>query len=231
MVASHQKKTYHRTFLFLLLAAAFFAGFLFAVLSPLFSDQGNHGPRGFSPDFRNLPSASSEVYEEAVSAVSEADITAALDQLRREFPDGSYWNHMENGEEGGVTETPCVHSLYGEEFCNHYSGGTGSLFPQYDPMCQCLGFASLFSDRLFGEDAPLSVHRDFDALRPGDHIRLTGACHSVIVVEKTDDGVTVAEVNRDYETCEISWGRYVSREELLSYGEEQEYITRYDEKK
>lgn len=85
----------------------------------------------------------------------------------------------------------------------------------------------MLSDRLFGADAPVSMHRSYERLRPGDQIRLTAENHSMLVIGKNEAGVAVAEVNADYNTCQISWGRELSRETLEDYGEEVEYFTRY----
>lgn len=163
--------------------------------------------------------------------VTEEQVKSGLEQLQQEFPDGMYWNHMglEEGSPSTVTDTPCDHSAYGEDFCNSYDGATGELFPQYRPSIQCLGFASLISDRLFGVDAPVTVHRSFDRLRLGDQIRLTSDMHSMVVIEKGEDWVRVAECNADYNSCRIGWGRSLSRGELEEYGEELEYITRWPE--
>ena len=171
--------------------------------------------------------------------VSDTDLTrqrvdAKLKALQIEFPGGKYWNHMgteiEFGEETpfSVTDTPCEHSVYGEAYCNVYNGKTLALFPEYGYLCQCLGFAGLLSDQVFGERAPVYFFYDYDQLRPGDQIRLNEYEHSMIVVQKTDEFVTVAEVNEDYEDCLISWDRQISRYELeyeLSW--DLEYISRY----
>ena len=44
-----------------------------------------------------------------------------------------------------------------------------------------------------------------------------------VIHKKTDDNVIVAECNADYETCMISWGRKIMREDLQGY-----YITRWN---
>ena len=147
-------------------------------------------------------------------------------------PFGSYWNHcgyeLSPGEENWsiVTEIPCDHEALGKEYCNSYRGATDEFFPFYDGS-QCLGFSSMLSDQLFGADAPVSMHRSYERLRPGDQIRLTVENHSMLVIGKSEAGVAVAEVNADYNTCQISWGRELSRETLEDYGEEVEYFTRY----
>lgn len=82
-----------------------------------------------------------EMSEEAISA--EDEVLAALNDLREVFPEGMYWNHVgvEDWDEFTVTDTPCQHDLYWDAYCNGYSGGIQELFPQFDPMEQCLGFA------------------------------------------------------------------------------------------
>lgn len=157
-----------------------------------------------------------------------------LQELEARFPSGSYWNHcgyeLSPGEESWsiVTEIPCDHEALGKEYCNSYRGATDEFFPFYDGS-QCLGFSSMLSDQLFGADAPVSMHRSYERLRPGDQIRLTVENHSMLVIGKSEAGVAVAEVNADYNTCQISWGRELSRETLENYGEEIEYFTRYSD--
>lgn len=154
-----------------------------------------------------------------------------IEALRILFPDGAYWNSCGTNtdsmtmEEAAMvtTETPCAHSVNGYAYCNTYDGATRSEFP-YASNIQCLGFASMVSDFLFGQDAAVSVFYDYDSLKPGDHIRFLYAEHSVIVLEKTDDFIRVLECNGDYENCEICWDREISRSEMEEYGAE--FLTR-----
>ncbi len=163
----------------------------------------------------------------------EESVQEKLKLLEKEFPSGTYWNHrgveIPDGSPNWAitTDIPCDHSTYGDAYCNRYNGATKEFFPQYDYLTQCLGFSSMLSDQIFGEDAPIKIHRDFNDLRPGDQIRLTGSWHSMLVIEKLENHVSVAECDEDAITCEISWGREISKNELMSYGEEIEYITRY----
>jgi len=155
-----------------------------------------------------------------------------LASLKEQLPEGKYWNHMDQdlpyGEETpfSVTDTPCEHSVYGELYCNFYNGATESFFP-YDTLCQCLGFASFLSDQLFGTEAPLHLFYDYSLLRVGDHIRLGEYEHSMTVIEKTDEYITVGEVNEDYEDCLISWSRQLTYYELDELSWDSEYISRY----
>lgn len=168
-------------------------------------------------------------YEEP-QPLTEEEVSATLESLRDTFPDGSYWNHMglEEWDEFTVTDIPCDHDLYWDTYCNSYTGGIQELFPQFEPMEQCLGFAALLSDLVFGEDAPVSTFTDYTQLRVGDHIRLELTEHSMTVLTVAEEGITVVECNRDYEHCRISWDRFLSWEELAAYSYEMECITRYE---
>lgn len=161
-----------------------------------------------------------------------------LHKLENYFVDGTYWNHFGvdvtgmSDEEIALytTDTPCAHSANGYEYCNVYNGVMAEYFPQYDYETQCLGFASLISDLIFGLDAPVTEFYDFDALRIGDHIRLADSEHSMIVTEidADADSVTVLEVNADYENCEITWGRTVTRDDLYATDSYVQFFTRYE---
>ena len=169
-------------------------------------------------------------YCEEPQPITEEEAAATLESLRDTFPEGSYWNHMglEEWDEFTVTDIPCDHDLYWDAYCNSYTGGIQELFPQFEPMEQCLGFAALLSDLVFGEDAPVSTFTDYTQLRVGDHIRLELTEHSMTVLTVVEEGITVVECNRDYEHCLISWDRFLSWEELAAYSYEMECITRYE---
>ncbi len=150
------------------------------------------------------------------------------------FPDGQYWNHagneaVEYGQETplSVSQTPCEHSVYGELDCNFYTGATGHLDMFPGTMDQCLGFASFLSDQLFGQNAPIHAFWDIDLLQPGDHIRYDAYEHSVTVLTVEEDGVTLAECNRDYEDCLIEWGRFLSFDELEALSWDLTFLSRY----
>ena len=169
-------------------------------------------------------------YYEEPQLITEEEAAATLESLRDTFPEGAYWNHVgvEDWDEFTVTDSPCQHDLYWDAYCNSYTGGIQELFPQFEPMEQCLGFAALLSDLVFGEDAPVSTFTDYTQLRVGDHIRLELTEHSMTVLTVVEEGITVVECNRDYEHCLISWDRFLSWEELAAYSYEMECITRYE---
>lgn len=170
----------------------------------------------------------------ATGVTDEKAASAVLTELSLYFEDGRYWNH-----EGdvtvtpfSVTDTPCDHSGYGYGPCNVYNGATADYFPEYGDEMQCLGFASLLSDLVFGTDAPVSSYYDFDSIRVGDHIRFLYYEHSMLVtaVGTEADGtrfVRVAEANENYEDCKIEWGRILTEQDILNYGDGVMYLTRY----
>lgn len=167
-------------------------------------------------------------------SLSQEAIAEKIEALKKKFPQGSYWNHMGNKIPSGtqtpysVTSTPCRHSVYGMSYCNRYGGSFLKWRPQYNSLQQCLGFAALLSDEIFGVDAPIYSFTDYNELRVGDHIRLTSSVHSMVVVEKTEKGVIVAEANRNYENCQIFWTRELSRTYFeITHRGEVTYISRY----
>lgn len=169
--------------------------------------------------------------------LAEQGVQTRLELLEDYFPNGMYWNHVgvDTSEMTAdeiamcVTDTPCNHSVYGYGNCNIYNGLMDDFFPQYEDETQCLGYASLISDLLFGYDAPITEFYDFDELRIGDHIRMGWYEHSMIVtdIDWDTDTITVTEVNVDYENCQISWGRQITRSELLGMEGDLTYYTRY----
>ena len=170
-------------------------------------------------------------YYEEPRPITEEEAAATLESLRDTFPEGAYWNHVgvEDWDEFTVTDSPCQHDLYWDAYCNTYTGGIQELFPQFEPMEQCLGFAALLSDLVFGEDAPVSTFADYTQLRVGDHIRLELTEHSMVVLTVDGEGITVVECNSDYEHCRISWDRFLSWDDLAATSYEMECITRYEE--
>lgn len=164
---------------------------------------------------------------------TESILMEKLDSLRQTFPDGKYWNTVGADLSGLsqeeicsiVTDEPCCHSENGISFCHEYNGETRYAF-SYDTNVQCLAFASMISDFLFGKDAGVEIFYEYDQLAVGDHIRFLSGEHSVIVIEKNDDFIRVVECNRDYESCRIEWDRKISREELLYDSGSYEFLRR-----
>ncbi len=159
------------------------------------------------------------------------EVAAALAALQRLMPEGTYWNHRGTSyrtynQDRFVhnlrsTTTPCYHS---EGHCSsyYYSGACGCN--SFEGSTQCMGFARFICAFLFGS-APNGdghpsgdwVKTTFDDLRPGDYIRYRATPayygHSVVVMEKGEDYIVIAECNRDRH-CGISWDRVLTKEVL-----------------
>lgn len=83
--------------------------------------------------------------------------------------------------------------------------------------CRCYGCIALageVSDKVFGKYAPVTTHKNFDKIKIGDHVRI-GDAHSVIVIGKSRDAITVLEGNYN---ASIYWNRKITRSELKKAG-------------
>jgi len=116
-------------------------------------------------------------------ALTEETVLAAINALREEYPEGMHWTNDDG----------------------HYSSAL------YTMGYGCEAFALICSDAAFG-DLPLSsTHAEFNAIRVGDLLRINHNTHTVIVLEKKDNSVVVAEGNYN---SSIHWGREISRQSL-----------------
>ncbi len=76
----------------------------------------------------------------------------------------------------------------------------------------CAAFVFILSDAAFGTmQARVLADVSFDAIRPGDILRIGNDTHYVIVLQKLEDQVVVAEAN--YNNA-IHWGRVITKAEL-----------------
>ncbi len=162
-----------------------------------------------------------------------------LTELSAFFEAGRYWNDygaaesIENHKSFVISDTPCQHENYGYGHCNYYTSKISAAL-DYSYGSQCVGYAGLISDLIFGTEAPITEHSDFDRLRVGDHIRLVLWDHSMLVTDvgKDENGKTfvyVTEVNADYETCRIDWNRKFTQDDLRRLGDYIEVHSRYPE--
>lgn len=129
--------------------------------------------------------------------MTEANVRAVIEGFRSEYPEGMEWTNDNFYQ---------CHALR----INGYG---------------CVAFALICSDAAFG-DLPVSrKHSDFDAIRAGDTLRVNGNTHTVIVLEKKEDSVIIAEGNYN---GAIHWDRELDREKLE--GDRSFYVeTRYPE--
>lgn len=162
------------------------------------------------------------------TTIYEEYITESFNEWKEIFPHGKYWNHIgfeisvNESSPYYVTDTPCTHFVsasnaydYSCKYCNRYL----SAASQFMGM-QCVGFASLLGDEIFGENAPVHSYSDLDQLRVGDYIRYSHSIgyyngyHTITVTGIYDTYITVVEVNRDFEACKIEWERKIDHTEL-----------------
>lgn len=148
------------------------------------------------------------------------------------FPQGSYWNHHDDLAHGvnyeeecmRISSIPCDHKNY-LYHCNYYYGLEieGKVFKE---TMQCLGFANMLSVFFSGNGSEPKEFKDFESLQVGDQIRFISDSHSVVVIEKNEDSVTVAECNSSYKECEITWGRVITRDEIETQSGTYVFLTR-----
>lgn len=88
----------------------------------------------------------------------------------------------------------------------------------------CMGFAFILSDEAFGDLPAREIDTpDYDSLQVGDILRVNNDSHGVVILEKYDDHVVLAEGNFN---SSIHWGRTMSRSDV----EKADYVlTRYPE--
>ncbi len=78
----------------------------------------------------------------------------------------------------------------------------------------CMAFAYILSDAAFGSLPAEDIETiDYDALRAGDILRLENNSHAVVILEKYDDHVIVAEGNYNRS---IHWGRSLTKQQVLA---------------
>lgn len=122
----------------------------------------------------------------STASTEEQQVRQAIEALKSEYPEGMPWTN----DNYYYFEVARIHG-YG-----------------------CAAFAFLCSDAAFGVDTPVTdTHTDFDRIRAGDILRINYNTHSVIVLEKKEDSVIVAEGNFN---SSIHWGREISRSSLES---------------
>ena len=73
-------------------------------------------------------------------------------------------------------------------------------------------FLQMVSDAVFGSSSARLKAVDYNALRPGDILRIKKNTYSVMVIEKYESHVSVVEVWTDYRgESRVYWGRTMSK--------------------
>ncbi len=120
------------------------------------------------------------------SGPSPARATEIILALEEDYPDGSPWD-----KEAFYTWNGGI-----------YEGGNGGL-----------AFLFMVSDAVFGKlPARITESVNYDLLRPGDILRVNDNTHSVLLIDKLEDHVTVVEVSVDRRgVSRVYWGRTLSK--------------------
>ena len=121
--------------------------------------------------------------------ITEANIKAMLAEAEKGMPTGVAWSTG--------------------EFYYYYT----KCFPGYSRVGGCGSFAAGLSDYIFGKDAPVTKHQNFDDIKVGDAIWFkdssNGYDHIVFITEvgsTTEDSYMYADGNND--TYGVWWEKY-----------------------
>lgn len=119
---------------------------------------------------------------------------------------------------GNVTENSAYNIL--NSLRSTYKEGTTLTndYYYYSPVFGngygCYGFAAKLSDTVFGTSKTYTTHNSFDKIKVADNIRI-GNSHSVIVLTKDSNSITVVEGNYN---SSIHWDRKITASSLSSSG-------------
>ena len=75
----------------------------------------------------------------------------------------------------------------------------------------------MMSDILNGKEADIQTHSNVDDIKVGDTIRFTDILHSAVIIGVDQESITLLEVNGDYRTCKIQWGRVIQKDRLEEF--------------
>ncbi len=145
------------------------------------------------------------------------DFNARMTELQNKFPNGKYWNHvgMSVDNSDGYTSSPCDATLHKIKDGRHTNGTNGCTCNHFAckghlSAAQCMGFANKLGYDVFGE-TKWTLHTNsgkaYQEIKVGDIVRIGGS-HSVFIIAKNGNVVTVGEANYK-PNCEISWGRTI----------------------
>lgn len=165
----------------------------------------------------------------AASTLTEEQFASKLAAIKKEYPDGKYWNEYNGTSKVGNQNV----AKAGDKICPGTSGGkkcksnkTCALYGSCTCSCgyfhgwQCHGFANLVAYKMFGSYATNWInassnsdvnknweyHKSVSRYYAGDFIRLNIGPygHSVFVIKVTSSKVYVVDCNRSG-ACQIDW--------------------------
>lgn len=131
------------------------------------------------------PSTTKSPAGSSSSTITEESAYKTLNSLRSTYPEGMTLTNSY------YYYSPCFGNGYG-----------------------CYGFAAKLSDTVFGTGTSCSTHTSFDKIKIGDNIRI-GNSHSVIVLTKNGNSITVVEGNYN---SSVHWDRSITKASLEKDG-------------
>lgn len=162
------------------------------------------------------------------------DFNARMTELQNKFPNGKYWNHVgiSGDNSDGYTSSPCDATLHKIKDGRHTNGTNGCTCNHFAckghlSAAQCMGFANKLGYDVFG-DTTWTLHTNsgkaYQEIKVGDIVRIGGS-HSVFIIAKNGNVVTVGEANYK-PNCEISWGRTIdlTKEIITNYERADNYV-------
>lgn len=121
--------------------------------------------------------------------------------LETEYPEGKLWTNFE--PYGTRGELGSAYKWKGGPILNNVTSGVG-----------CAAFAFILSDAAFDTLPARVINRGsfkYEDVNVGDILRINGNSHSVIVLQKNDAGVVIAEGNYNKS---VHWRRVLSKQEV-----------------
>ncbi|MDO4537461.1 MAG: hypothetical protein Q4B54_04810 [Coriobacteriales bacterium] len=133
--------------------------------------------------------------------LTDAEVTNRLLALKASYPDGTPWTN--------------ANSYTSSRSYAQSASSASNAVPYVMTGSGCAGFALLAQDAVYGSGRTYvkDPSFDWDAIRPGDHLRINNGGHSVVVLTKSADSITVVEGNLNQG---IYWGRAFTRDEVAS---------------
>ncbi len=170
-----------------------------AVSEPVGQDAELTMKAGAEPDTE--PDALPEV-DDGIDAAAEGTIPTAqeaydaMTALKKDYPEGMTWTNFEPyGSKGNLGSA--------------YTWKGGAIYGAKSAV-GCMAFTFILSDEAFGSLPARAIKKGsftFEDVKVGDILRVNGNSHSVIVLQKSAGGVTVAEANYNKS---VHWGRAMS---------------------
>lgn len=128
--------------------------------------------------------------------LNDNEIYNSIISLKNRYPEGTPWTNSNKYTWNNIMPNSSIYNGFG-----------------------CMGFAMLASDAAFG-NAPAYKYYDTNKIKIGDILRINNDAHSVIVLSKNGNKLTIAEGNYG---SKIHWGREIDIEQCnFVYG-----LTRY----